>query len=178
MSSLLHIWFLPHFYCAITRYCCGASLTCIVLNLHILFSIVLGPYMCTLSCIAVTVSYLKWTVSKGKITYHCTHPLTHNAHMVHILSRPKGQWGAFKSIFQHTLLCYPPLYLISVSQNLMITGHSLFPVSVFIPQLITAAHRFRHQKDFHTHICICMHTDIQYNANIRGEMANLFVSFD
>lgn len=129
---------MPHFFCAITCYCCGTTLICIVLNLHIHFFYVLGQYLCTLSCIAATVSYLKRTVSKGKITYRRTDPPTHDAHVSHI-SKAKGtvggggRGGDFRSIFHHTLLCYPPLYFFLVSERLTITGHSFIPLSVFTP---------------------------------------------
>lgn len=84
---------LLHFYCAITCLCRGTSLTCIFLNLHMKVFYVLGHYLCTLSCTAMTLSYLKQTASKGRLHIVVLTPLAYWFHMFHIFSGPKGRWG-------------------------------------------------------------------------------------
>lgn len=70
VSSLSHNWLCSQ------RLPLG-DLFCFALA-HLFFA--LGRYLCTISCIAVTVSYLKYIVSKRKTTYHRSDPWTHDAH--------------------------------------------------------------------------------------------------
>lgn len=106
-------------------------LTCVVWNLHISFLCFGTIYL--YSCSAVTVSYLKWTMSKGKS--HISEQTV--KHMMLICFQGQrdsgGLGGRLNFSPHHTLLGYPSLYFVLVSESLTITSHSFIPISVFTP---------------------------------------------
>ena len=121
---------LPHLCCATTRCCRGTSLTRVVfLNLHIFF----GPVsLCSFLHSGDSV------LSETNCVKKREDYMAHDAHVIHILTRPKGRWGAWRSIAQHTLLRYPPHYIFSQC-------HPFIPIST---------------DHAHTHACMqCQHKE-------------------
>lgn len=124
---------LPHLCCATTRCCRGTSLTRVVfLNLHIFF----GPVsLCSFLHSGDSV------LSETNCVKKREDYMAHDAHVIHILTRPKGRWGAWRSIAQHTLLRYPP-----TTSFLSVTPSFPFPLIMHT----------------HTHACIlCQHKEMR-----------------
>lgn len=139
-----YLIFIPFLFCTVC--CCGTSLICIVLNLHILlyFLFSLGPYLCTLSCALVTVAYLKWTVSKGKITCHCTAPLTWSP-----CYQGQRNWsgGPQIDILSQSIVLRPHFYL----------HHWTLPPSHFYHDTTERVSLFRSHTHKHTQTRVHMH---------------------